>query len=334
MSDSLPLRHRLPNISPKAYEHPADRAATAALRSIPMLDILVRRLIEFGYERAYRQMFLGNSVRVGPKQLPHIWESYLHVLDTLDMPEQYDLYISQTPMANAFTFGSRQPVIVVNSGLISLLDESQTQAVLAHEVGHILSNHVMYRTALLILLAIGQVARLPLFVGLPIVAIRLALLEWYRAAELSCDRAATLVVRDPLIICRTMMNLAGGSTSEELNLDAFIKQAMEYEQWEDHFDKASRFFLEIGVTHPFPVRRVSELMKWVQSGDFDRIIRGEYPKRDDPVRATHEAGDAFEFYTERFQTIFNEAGEGVQNFGQQVAEWLRGQSSWTEPHRR
>ncbi len=45
------------NISPKAYEHPADRAATAALKAVPMLDTLVRRLIEWRYERALRQFF-------------------------------------------------------------------------------------------------------------------------------------------------------------------------------------------------------------------------------------------------------------------------------------
>ncbi len=327
MNNAMPLRYRLPDISAKAYEHPADRAATAALKAIPMLDVLVRRLIEFGYERAYRQLFLGNSVRIGPDQLPHIWESYLHTLDTLDMPEQYELYISQTPIANAFTFGSQQPVIVLNSGLVSLLDEAQIQSVLAHEVGHILSDHVMYRTALMMLLQLGDRVGLPIFVGLPIIALQLALLEWYRAAELSCDRAATLVVRDPLIVCRTMMNLAGGSTAKELNLDAFIQQAMQYEEWDDNFDKASRFFLEIGATHPFPVRRVSQLMKWVQSGDFDRVIRGEYPKRTDNIRPTHHMGDAFEFYTERFQDIFEEAGQGVQTFGQQVAEWLRGDNN-------
>jgi len=44
-----------PGISPKAYEHPADRAATAALKAIPMLDSVVRMLIEWRYERALRQ---------------------------------------------------------------------------------------------------------------------------------------------------------------------------------------------------------------------------------------------------------------------------------------
>ena len=48
---SLPDKaFRLKDISPKAYEHPADRAATAALASIPYLDTVVRKLSELGYE--------------------------------------------------------------------------------------------------------------------------------------------------------------------------------------------------------------------------------------------------------------------------------------------
>ena len=64
MTTSLPEDQRLVNLSSKAYEHPADRAATAALQSIPMLDVVVRKLIEFGYERAFRQQFL-RSCRCG-----------------------------------------------------------------------------------------------------------------------------------------------------------------------------------------------------------------------------------------------------------------------------
>ena len=66
MAETLPEDVKpYPAISPKAYEHPADRAATAALKAVPMLDTVVRKLIEWQYERAMRQMFLSNSVRVG-----------------------------------------------------------------------------------------------------------------------------------------------------------------------------------------------------------------------------------------------------------------------------
>src|SRR5437763_9627205 len=104
MAEMLPQNiEPYPNISPKAYEHPADRAATAALKAVPMLDSVVRKLIEFQYERAYRQAFLASSVRLGPDQMPEVWAIYEDVLATLDMDEVYDLYLFEHPMLNAIT---------------------------------------------------------------------------------------------------------------------------------------------------------------------------------------------------------------------------------------
>ena len=71
----LPESQKLEAISARAYEHPADRAATAALRSIPMLDTVVRKLVELQYERALRQSLLAGSLKLGPQQLPEIWRS-------------------------------------------------------------------------------------------------------------------------------------------------------------------------------------------------------------------------------------------------------------------
>src|SRR5947199_3377850 len=95
MAETLPEDVKpYPAISPKAYEHPADRAATAALKAIPMMDTVVRKLIEWGYERALRQIFLANSVRVGETQLPALWAAHSGVSRVLDLPEVYDLYVS------------------------------------------------------------------------------------------------------------------------------------------------------------------------------------------------------------------------------------------------
>ena len=72
--------------------------------------------------------------------------------------------------------------------------------------------------------------RLPLLAGLPLLAIQLALLEWFRGAELSCDRAAALVTRDPMAVCRALMVISAGEAADDLNLDAFIEQAMDYDE--------------------------------------------------------------------------------------------------------
>ena len=330
MTDVLPDDQRLVDISPKAYEHPADRAATAALASIPMLDQVVRKLIEFGYERALRQVFLAGSVRLGEDQLPEVWASHRAALARLDLDVVPQLYLTQFPVTNAAAIGAGEPMVVVNSRTIELLDDNELRTVFGHEAAHILSDHVLYRTALIILVSMSGMGRLPMMAGLPLLAVKLALLEWFRASELSCDRAATLVNRDPLVTARTLMVIAGGAASRKLDLNAFIRQAGEYEDWEPGWDKLNRIRIEIGQTHAFPVKRVNELMKWVQSGEYDRIVRGEYRRRDDTTDARAEAGDAVDYYTERFRKIFKEAGAGVVQAGdkmadaaEKLAEWLK-----------
>jgi Zn-dependent protease with chaperone function len=316
------------NLSAKAYEHPADRAATAALKSIPMLDTLIRRLIEWRYERAVRQVYLAAALKVSDRQLPDLWHSHTASCRILDLPDVYDLYVTTPVPGLAMTVGSQRPIVVVDSMLLRRLGTGEQRVVVAHELGHVLSDHIVYMTALNIILSAG--AQVPFLLGIPFRAVRTVLLEWYRAAELTCDRAATLVVRDPQIVCRTLMVTAAGLPADELNLDAFMAQAMEYQNWDDPSDRVRRFFTEISVTHPFAVKRVSEVMRWVQSGDYDRIIRGEYRTRDQETDARGEAGDAMEYYSERFRALFSEMGENITSLGnqvggmaEQVADWLR-----------
>jgi Zn-dependent protease with chaperone function len=331
MPETLPeLLEPFENISSKAYEHPADRAATAALKAIPMLDSVVRRLVEWRYERALRQFYLGNSVKAGERQLPDLWASHVGVCRVFDMPLAYDLYVSMALDANAHTIGSQNPILVIDSSLLERLDPGEQRVVLAHEVGHILSDHVLYMTALDILMRAAGGGGLPLPLDLPWRAVRAVLLEWRRATELSCDRAATLAVRDPRIVCRTLMVTAAGLPSSRLNLDAFMTQAIEYESWDDPTDRVRRFFYEIGATHSYAVRRVSEVMKWVQEGEYDRILRGEYRRRDEDREVREEAGDAVEYYSERFRALFRDLGENITSVGgqlgemsQQLADWVR-----------
>jgi Zn-dependent protease with chaperone function len=229
MVDPLPEDPRLKDISPKAYEHPADRAATAALQNIPMLNAVVRKLIEYGYERAFQQLLLASAVRIGEDQLPEVWAAHRAALARLDIQEVPSLYMAQMPIINAMAVGSTKPMVVLNSRTVDVLDANELRTVLGHEAGHILSDHILYTTALLILLniGVGPLLRLPFFAGLPLLAVQLALLEWARAAELTCDRAATLVNRSPMTTCQTLMVVAGGAASRRLSLDAFVRQAAE-----------------------------------------------------------------------------------------------------------
>ena len=321
MSETPVTAFQFEKISAKAYEHPADRAATAALGSIPYLDQVVRKLVELGYERALRQTLLGGGVRLGKDQLPRVWQHHHEAFHVLDLEPLPDLYLTQFPVANAAAVGAGRPFVVVNSQTVTLLDDGGMRAVFGHEAGHVLSDHVLYRTALMILLNATPLGG-PLM-ALPLAGIRIALAEWFRASELSCDRAAALVTRDPLTVCRTLMALAGGAAAAELDLDAFLRQAQEFEEPGGPLDWISRRRLEMGVTHPLAVRRVRELMDWVHSGEYDRVVGGDYIRRGEEPSAREEAASATDHYSERIKNAFQDVGDQLESAGKQIGDWLR-----------
>ena len=316
---SVPVEgYQLKDISPKAYEHPADRAATAALKAIPHLDGVVRKIIEFGYERALRRGVLGSSVRLGEDQLVHVWTAHERAYVTLDLEPVPDLYLMQQPIANALTIGAGKPLVVVNSELVELLDAEQLRGVFAHEAGHVLSEHVLYRTALVILLRLTALPGVPV----PLFPLQAALMEWFRAAELSCDRAAALVIRDPVAVCRTLMIIAAGAEGANLDLDVFMRQGQEYREKASPFDRFSRLLVDLNLTHPMSVQRVHELMSWVGSGEYDRIVGGDYAKRDEPLKPRAEAADAVGHYATRFRDTFKDLGDSIGDGGKQLSDWL------------
>lgn len=310
-------------ISSKAYEHPADRAATSALHAIPLLDQVIKRFTDLNHERRLRQIIIGNSVRLGEDQVPEVWRSYIQCASILDIPAIPSLYVVNDASVNAMTIGARTPIVVVNSSLVSAYRPPEVQTVLAHELGHVLSEHYYYMTALLLLKQVMEGA-LPksLLFGLPVQAMYLALLEWARAAELSSDRAAALVMGDPLEPCRVLMRIAGGALPG-MSLEAFLKQATDYTDEDDLFSRHARFWVELRLTHPIAVRRVKELIGWVQSGDYDRIRSGNYPRRGQEPDPSVEFSAAVAHYKERFGGFVNRTAGNMQDLTKQFAAWLR-----------
>lgn len=297
-----PRRVRFDAISPRAWEHPADRAALTALRTIPVFDEVLKKLFGILGEKPIRLAFQANAVQVSDRQFTRVHRIYDEVLHTLDAPEAYPLFVSQTPMVNAGAYGMDKPFVILNSGALSLLDDEELRYVLAHEVGHILSGHVLYRTMMVILLQLAE-RGFPL-VGLAARAVLVALLEWYRKSELSSDRAGLLGVQDPEVVFGAMMKMAGGGRGDDMNLAAFLEQAEAYRESEDVADSVFKVLNLLGATHPFFVLRVGELRSWIESGEYDRVLRGEYPRRGDPepeyLDDLREAGQSYRKEAEAF----------------------------------
>ncbi|MER5639236.1 M48 family metallopeptidase [Kitasatospora sp. NPDC002227] len=282
-------RQRFPGISTRAWEHPADRSALVALRKLSGFDEILKKLAGLISERSVRLMYLATAVRTSERQFPELHAMVRDAAYLLDLEKVPELYVTQDPTVNAMCVGMDTPVIVLTTGLVELLDEEELRAVVGHEVGHAMSGHAVYRTMLLVLTNIAtRIAWLPLG-NLAISAVITALKEWFRKAELSCDRAGLLAGQDLQASMRGLMKLAGGHNLAELNVDAFLEQAEEYERAGDLRDGVLKLLQVLPQTHPFAVVRVAELKKWAESPEYRAIMAGDYPRReDDPATSVGE----------------------------------------------
>ncbi len=261
------------------YIHPADSKALAALRAIPGIDTALRQLLKVTGESAMRVMFMASAVKITPEQCPDLYVKLQIACTTLgvDMP---DFFIQQNPVVNAFTGGVDKSVIVLWTGLVERLNDEELLAVIAHEVGHIHAEHVLYLTAARLIEALMNASVAALVPGKDILkfivstGISSALMAWARRAELSCDRAALLVTQDPHVVGRTMMKLAGGTYASKIDYDLFLEQAREFQKNYDEkgLDRFWADLLNAGLTHPFPIWRVSEILKWVDDGQYQALM--------------------------------------------------------------
>jgi Zn-dependent protease with chaperone function len=296
-------RRRFPGISSRAYEHPTDRGALVALRSISGFDVLLRRFSGLINERSLRLSLLADGVRVGPTQfgrLKALLDDNAAVLDIQPVP---DMYVVQSPIVNAMTIGLDKPTLVLNTGLVELLDDEELRFVIGHELGHALSGHAVYRTMMIWLTNFAQnLSWLPIGkwgVELIITALK----EWFRKSELSCDRAGLLAGQDIEAGVRALMKLAGGAHLAEMDPIAFLEQAREHESAGGLRESVLKLINLKDRTAPFTAVRALELTRWVEAGDYQKILSGDYPRRvdDDSASVRQETKAAASAYADSFR---------------------------------
>jgi len=324
-------RRTLPDIAPVSWEHPADRAALQALRAIPGVDEVIRKVLSvLGGERGIRLLFQANAVRVGPVQFPRLWQMHLENCTTFGWERIPEVYVTQTPIFNAGAYGIDDPFIVLHSAALELLNEDEIRALLAHELGHVMSGHSLYRTIAAIL-ALVSLGALPMLAGIALLPVKLGFLEWSRKSELSADRAELLGCQDVMVSQRLALKMAGGGRGEyfteaDLNLDAFMAQAHEYIGANEGLDVVYKVLNTLGVTHPMHTVRAAEIQQWVGTGAYERILAGEYVRRGSP-EDQRPLGDhwreAKEYYAQEAKDFGRNVADAVRSTATKAAEAFR-----------
>ena len=157
------------------------------------------------------------------------------------------------------------------------MNEDEIMFVLGHELGHIKCGHVLYKTMARNFKLVLDIAANATFglSGLISTGLQMAMFDWERKSELSCDRAGMLAAQDQSVANKAFMKMAAASPKYYGQMDEteFLRQIRAYEDSteESFINQAYTAFITAKMTHPFMIMRAKHLDKWIKDGSYNKI---------------------------------------------------------------
>lgn len=246
--------------------HPDDAAALKALKNIPALPKVMEKIFQYGYDEISWSENVTTNLRLSEHQMPEIYNRLPPICERLGIPVP-ELYLQFSPIANAWTSGHNKVFIVLTLGLIKRMTEEQLDAILAHECGHILCQHVLYQTLANAVFTLSD-SLLDSMVGLvgnvAMKPLKQALLTWSRASELSADRVAC-VMTSAETLTRALARLSMPKyIVNTMDIDAWRQQGKDYEALKTGtvWNKVVRWMANSEIDHPYCPVRAYEAFEW------------------------------------------------------------------------
>ena len=274
----------LENLHPFEYEHPFDTQALDALQKTPGLDAAIRQYNKQAVERIMRIQYTGSNLQVSKSNYPEVLGALEQVCTTLNLPTLPDLFLAGKGDLDATALGAERPIVVLCSGAVDGLDEAELAFLLGHTVGHIKSRHTLYQQLADFLPLIADIVGQATFGFGKLLSspLQLALMRWSRMSMFTADRAGLLACQDRDVAMRVMMKWAGlpSKYTDDAKLESFLQQARDFEELDyDNLNKAVKLLVIMDSTHPWTVMRAAELVGWIESGDYERVLNRETTDR-------------------------------------------------------
>jgi Zn-dependent protease with chaperone function len=213
-----------------------------------------------------RTELLGTAVKVTDQQYPRVWTAAKAAGEALRVRVP-PVFAAPTSGIKIKVLGTEDaPHLIVNLELAERLDETELVAAIAHELGHVQNGHILYATALHYLTSSAV-----FFVRWMVQPAIMTLQAWSRRAEITCDRAALLAIRD---LDKTLAALVkielGLEKGSAFSAEEYLKTAA---------DAAKKGgigrYAELFRSHPYVPKRVQALRLFAESALYAKVTGGD-----------------------------------------------------------
>lgn len=195
-----------------------------------------------------RSELLGTAVKVSDQQYPRVWEA-AKVAGAALRVRVPAIFAAPSSSIKVKVLGTEDaPHLIVNLDLAEKLDDTELVAAIGHELGHVQNGHILYATALHYL-----TNQAVFFVRWVIQPAIMTLQAWSRRAEVTCDRASLLAVKDVDKTLAAMVKLELGlEKGSAFNAEEYLKSLPDTK-------KGIGRFAEMFRSHPYVPKRVQAL---------------------------------------------------------------------------
>ena len=207
-----------------------------------------------------RTELLGTAVKVSNEQYPRVWRAAKAAGAALRVQVPV-VFAAPTSSIKVKVLGTEDaPHLIVNLDLAEKLDETELIAAIGHELGHVQNGHILYATALHYLTSSAA-----FFVRWVVQPAIMTLQAWSRRAEVTCDRAALLAVRDLDKTLHTIVKLELGiDKGSAFNAEEYLKTVPDVK-------KGIGRYAELFRSHPYVPKRVQALRLFADSALYAAV---------------------------------------------------------------
>ena len=271
----------LTGLSSQTYEHPFDKKALASLQSMPGLSPLLKKVNEYGIDRLLRLQSIASEIRVTPRNFPQLYQPLLEACQILDVTTIPELYLFRgTGHIRTYIIGVEKPIVGINIEAMQWLNYDELLFIFGYEIARIKSQHMIYHQMSIVMpvLKIWISSTTLGLGGLIASGVELALYNWVMMAKFTADRAGLLACQDIDVATTALMKLAG-LPEEYLTphvIEDFLVQSREFAANSvDSLDQVTKILSYSDSNLSWLVMRTGELLKWVDSGEYNHVLQGE-----------------------------------------------------------